>query len=337
MAETAPVRLRVAEARDLGERALQALGYTERESATIADHLIDCELRGLEYSGLARIVSIDERLRGVGGDAERTRITRESPVSAQLDGGDRIGYLVAAEATDVAIAKAGASGLAAVGANRTWYTGMLSYYAERIVDAGMVAFIASNATPWVAPVGGTQAMFGTNPICFGFPSTEVPLIWDIGISEIIHAQAMIAHRTGRPLPDGVAYDVDGRPTTDPLEALGGAFVNWGGHRGSGLGIVVQLLGALAGSPVLPGQLKDFGFFVIAIRPDLFGDADAFSAKVAEYVTALGDSRPIDPERPVRAPFARSAALRSDRIERDAIELEPAIAASVREIAARGRG
>ena len=306
--------LRIAEARELALAALGAIGYDADESAEIAGHLLDCELRGLGYSGLARIVSIDERLGAAGPSAEPVRVTRESPVSAQLDGGGRLGYLVAAEATRILIDKAGAAGLAAVGANRTWYTGMLSYYAERIIGSGMVAVIASNATPWVAPVGGTQAMFGTNPICFGFPAADgPPLIWDIGVSEIIHAQATIAHRTGRPLPEGVAYDAEGRPTTDPLEALGGAFVNWGGHRGSGLGVVVQLLGALAGSPAMPGQLRDFGFFAIAVRPDLFGDPEGFARTVAGYADALRASRPLDPARPVRAPFERSAAARAARL------------------------
>mgnify|MGYP003557608483 CR=1 FL=1 len=331
---TTPVRLTIGEARALGERALRAIGYTAQDSASIADHLIDCELRGLEYSGLARIPSIDERLSAVGSAPEPTRITRESPVSAQIEGGDRIGYLVAAEATELAITKAATTGLAAVGANRTWYTGMLSYYAERITAAGFVAFLASNATPWVAPVGGTQAMSGTNPICFGLPSSGAPVIWDIGISEIIHAQAMLAHRTGQPLPPGVAYDTDGHPTIDPLEALGGAFVNWGGHRGSGLGVVVQLLGALAGSPVLPGHLRDFGFFVIAVSPDLFGDADEFSGKVTEYAKALSASRPLDPAHPVRAPFARSTSLRSARRMADLLEVPVEIVDAVTAIASR---
>ena len=86
------------------------------------------------------------------------------------------------------------------------------------------------------------------------------------------------------------------------------------------------------SPAMPGQLRDFGFFVVAIRPDLFGDADEFRGKVSDYMAALGASRPLDPDRPVRAPFARSAALRAERLDADEIQLEPAIAAAVQEIA-----
>jgi len=188
------MRVSLERAQQLALDSLRALGYSGQDCRTIASHLMDCELRGLEYAGLARILSIAERLSVNPSSDTPMRVTRESAVSAQLDGGDRLGYLVAGEATRIAVEKARGSGIGAVGANNTWYTGMLSYYAEMVVAEGMVALMASNSTAWVAPFGGSEARFGTNPICAGFPGEAVPLIWDIGISEIIHAQAVIAGR-----------------------------------------------------------------------------------------------------------------------------------------------
>jgi len=326
------MRISLERARQLAHDSLGALGFSPHECRTIASHLMDCELRGLEYSGLARILSIADRLSANPSTGGAMRVTRESPVSAQLDGGDRLGYLVAEEATRVAVEKARASGLGAVGANNTWYTGMLSYYAETVVAEGMVAVIASNATPWVAPFGGSEGRFGTNPICFGFPSDGVPVIWDTGISEIIHAQVVMADRTGQPLPAGVAYDADGHATRDPVAALTGSFVNWGGHRGSGLGVVVQLLGVLAGSPILPPHLQDFGFFVLAIRPDLFVEAAEFRASVSEYAAQIRATRRLDADVPVRVPFERSAALRAARIASGSIDVEDVVYAAVRQLA-----
>jgi LDH2 family malate/lactate/ureidoglycolate dehydrogenase len=302
----------------LGTDALLALGFDEAEAAVTIDHLVDCELRGLSYAGLARILSIADRFAHTPRTEQEMRVTRETPVSAQLDGADRIGYVIGRRATEIAIEKAGAAGLAVVGANRTWYTGMLSYYAEMITGAGMVAMIASNATPWVAPYGGTEPRFGTNPICFGFPTGEVPVIWDIGISEIIHAQAVLAHRTGRELPPGTAYDAAGEATVDPLAALSGAFVAWGGHRDP------QLLGVLAGSPPLPPQLADFGMFVLALRPDLFGEPGDFERRVREYSDAIRATRPADPDVAVRVPFERSAAVRTERRAAGGVDVEPAV-------------
>src|SRR5580692_3536306 len=230
---------------------MTVLGHDATGSTLIADHLIDCELRGLAYGGLARAISIAERFERTGDGRRPISVLHETPVSARLDGGDHIGYVVAHRATSLAIEKAEAAGIAVVGASDTWYTGMLSYYAEMAAALGLVSMIASNASPWVAAHGATEGRLGTNPICFGFPSADEPIIFDIGTSAIIHAEVTLASRLDQLLPAGVAFDSDGQPTRDPAAALAGAFAAWGGHRGSGLGIVVQLFGIMAGSPPIP--------------------------------------------------------------------------------------
>jgi len=221
-----------------------------------------------------------------------------------------------------------------VGANNTWYTGMLSYYAEKVVAEGMVAMIASNATPWVAPFGGSEARFGTNPICVGFPSADEPVIWDIGTSAIMHAEVKLAEQLGEELPAGVAFDSAGQATRDPAAALGGAFAAWGGHKGSGLGIVVQLLGALAGGPAIPGELADFGMVVIAVRPDLLTSPEDFARNVTAYAESVRRARPVPGGAPVRMPFDRSGAERRRRLAEDAIDVADAVYARLGEITKR---
>ncbi|HWE50586.1 MAG TPA: Ldh family oxidoreductase, partial [Bryobacteraceae bacterium] len=232
------MRLSVREAHQLVSSVMQALQHDRGESKVIADHLIDCELRGLAYGGLARAISIAERVERQGRGKRPVRVLHETPVSARIDGGDNIGYLVAHRATGIAIEKAEACGISVTGASDTWYTGMLSFYAEMAVSRGLVTMIASNASPWVAPHGATEGRLGTNPICFGFPSADEPVILDIGTSAIIHAEVTLARRLGQELPEGVAFDNAGHPARDPAAALAGAFAAWGGHKGSGLAIVV---------------------------------------------------------------------------------------------------
>ena len=314
------MRLTVEQARALVDRAMRAVGHDADDARLIADHLIDCELRGVTYGGLARAVSIAERVLRSGASHTPIRIVKETPVSASIDGGDRIGYVVAHRAMQMAIEKASASGIAIVGARNTWYTGMLSYYAEMAAARGLVSLIASNASPWVAPHGGSEGRFGTNPICVGFPSADDPVIWDIGTSAIMHAEVVLAERLGKPLADGVAFDADGRPTRDPAAALDGAFAAWGGHKGSGLGVVVQLLGTLAGSPAIPPEMAGFGMIVIAIRPDLLTSADDFRREVSLYAEAVRGTRPIEGNPPVRMPFDRSRAERRRRLAEDAIDV-----------------
>jgi len=198
--------LTIAEARGLAEGAMRAIGHTTEEASLIADHLIDCELRGLSYGGLPRALSIVERISKSSRRREPIRIEDKTAVSALVHGGDNVGYLVAYKAMELAIQRAKMHGVAIIGANSTWYTGMLSYYAERIAGHDLVSMIASNASPWVAPFGGTKGRFGTNPICYGFPTAEGdPIIWDIGTSKIMHAEVLLARRLGRELPEGAAF------------------------------------------------------------------------------------------------------------------------------------
>ncbi len=328
------MRFTLPDARHLVERVMATLGHDAADSALIADHLIDCELRGLTYGGLARAISIAERIERTGDQRSPIAILRQTPVSARLDGGGHLGYLVAHRAVLLAIEKAEASGIAVVGANNTWYTGMLSYYAEMAADRGLVSVIASNASPWVAPHGATEGRLGTNPICFGFPSAAEPIILDIGTSAIIHAEVTLARRLGQHLPEGTAFDSEGVPTVDPSAALAGAFATWGGHKGSGLAIVVQLLGILAGSPPIPPELAGFGYIVIAMRPDLMGPAETFRESVSAFADAVRSARPIAGGPPVRMPFDRSRQERQRRISENAIDVPDAIVAQLYAISAR---
>jgi len=191
--------------------------------------------------------------------------------------------------------------------------------------------IFSNAAPWVAPHGGTEGRFGTNPICFGFPCGDEPVIWDIGTSEIIHAQVKLAQRLGQDLPNGVAFDSDGAPTTDPGAALGGAFVSWGGHKGSGLAMMVQLFGMMAGSAHLPDDISGFGMVLVAAKPDLLRPAEEFEAEVAAYRDAVHNTRPVEGGAPVRMPFDRSRRDRDAVLKRGWIEIPDEIHTRLLEI------
>lgn len=328
------MRLDITEATSTLQAALVKLGHEQSEAEIIADHLMDCELRGLDYAGFARLLSIADRL-GQKGSAKGTiRVLRETGASARLDGAGKLGYLVARRATEIVMEKALENGIAVVAASDTWYTGMLSYYAEQAVAKDLVVMIASNASPWVAPHGGTEGRFGTNPICFGFPSAEHPVIWDIGTSSIIHAQVVLARRLGHKLEPGMAFGPDGKPTTEPEQALKGAFTPWGGHRGSGLAIVVQLLGMLAGSSMMPGELEGFGFLIVAVRPNILTSLEDFKKEVAAYSRAIRETRPETEGVAVRMPFDRSREMREKRRAGGTIDVPDQIVGAVRAIAER---
>ena len=324
------MKLAIAEATLLLEASMRAVGHTAQEAEVISHHLLDCELRGLSYGGLSRALSIIDRIKNDKTPKRPITVLRETPVSASIDGGDQVGYLVARKATEMAIQKAKTSGIAVIGAYETWYTGKFSYYLEMITQAGLVGMIAGSGGNIVAPFGGTEARFGTNPIAFGFPSDGAPIIWDIGTSNVMLADVLLKLRLGQSLPEGQAYDKDGRPTTNPAAALmGGAFTVWGGHKGSGLAMVVQLLGMLCGAAAAPEGLRDCGFFLIAVNPNVLTSAEDYKKRVAEFSDRLRATKPIDADQPVRVPFERSEAQRTSRLMTHQIDVADQVVDALR--------
>ncbi len=327
------MKLGIEDAGSLVVRAMRASGYDGSEASIIADHLLDCELRGLGYGGLARALSIIERLRAADTPPRPITLLRETPVSAAFDGGDQVGYLVATRVTDTAIEKARSTGIAVVGAHETWYTGMFSYYLERITAAGFMGLVAGSGGHIVAPEGGTEGRYGTNPIAFGFPSTGAPVIWDIGTSSVTLAEVILKMRLGEELPPGLAFDAEGTPTQDPMAALAArAFRVWGGHRGSGLAMVVQLLGMMCGAASAPDGLRDCGFFMLVVDPAALTDAARFKVQVAEYAASLRATRPEHPGKPVRVPFERSLQERKARQMAGTIEVADEVVMQLTKVA-----
>ena len=326
------MKLTVEEAHHLSERTLIAAGYTQEEADKITQHIMDTELRGLDYGGLARTLSVFERTTKHDYTRGPIKVVHETPLSALVDGQNTIGYLVARHASDLCIEKASEHGMAVVGARDTWHTGMLSFFAEMAAEHDLVTMIASNAAPNTAPYGGTEGRFGTNPICFGFPSTSNPVIWDIGTSNIMHGEVVLAERLGKTLPDGVAYDQDGKPTTDPTAALTGAFTSWGGHKGSGLAIAVQLLGTMCNVNPIPEGMFGYGCLFVMMRADLLMSAKEYKENVAHYAAEVRKTRPVEGGPTVRMPYDRSIEARQSRIDANEVEISDEVYEKLMKIA-----
>lgn len=320
------------EASDLVIAALMGGGFSRADAEVIAEQTIGCEMRGASEGGLSRVLSIVETYRILDKKPGPMVVSRETPVSALIDGGDQLGYIVADRAITMACDKARASGIGIVGANNTWYTGMYVHYMEKASRQGLIAMCCGSSAPRVAPQGSSEGRFGTNPIAFAFPTTDEPVVLDFATSGVIVADAVLSSRTGGQLPLGAAWDRDGNPTTDPVAALAGAFAVWGGHRGSGLAIAVQLFGILCGGGALPVDYKDCGFLALAFKPDLFMDEAEFRAKASNYAEAVRASRRIDPQVPIRMPFDRSAEVRRKTLREGTITVDHRVLRSLRDMA-----
>jgi LDH2 family malate/lactate/ureidoglycolate dehydrogenase len=321
------VRLSVAEAVALGEGALAGVGYSGEDAHIIVDQLIDNTLCGYRFAGLPRILAIagDRKTR----QARRpVRVVHETPVSALMDGGNNVGYIVAWRAAEVAIRKAKASGMASVGAYDSYYSGRNAYFVERIVREGLVAFHASSAHPRVVPPGAARPMLGTNPICFGFPSDEGPVIVDMGTASFMWGEVMLHAHLGEPLPEGVGFDEQGRPSTDAAAVLKGGVAPFGGHKGYGLSFAIQALGILAGAARAKGEVRDYGFFFWVLDPAVMLPGGEFASQMSEYVRQIKAT----PRQPgvdeIRIPSERAFRER-ERRRREGVVLDRKVVESLR--------
>ncbi|WP_116083590.1 Ldh family oxidoreductase [Tropicimonas sp. IMCC34011] len=315
------MKLTLEEARAMVVEAMLAVEHSPEEAEIIADHLMDCELRGQDYGGLARALSVMERIRKRPEGRYPIRVIKETPVSVLLDGGGQAGYLVGHRATTMGLAKAAESGIAVAGLTNTWFTGMFAHYMEMATQRGMIAMAAGSSDWRVAPAGSSEARFGTNPIAFGFPGRDRPVIMDTGVASIMISEATLARRLGQELPEGIAWTADGVPTRDPAEGLAGAFAVWGGHKGSALGTMIQLFGLLSGSQLRPDPLSDCSLFLMFMSPDLLIGTDALREHVDAYADEVRGAKPLDGAGAPRMPFDRSYDEREAR--RASAEIEVA--------------
>jgi LDH2 family malate/lactate/ureidoglycolate dehydrogenase len=131
------------------------------------------------------------------------------------------------------------------------------YYAEQAVKKNLIAMIYTNAPPAVAPHGALKSLFGTNPICFGTPTgSKIPFILDTSISMINRGKIRVAEKNNQKIPEGVALDKFGKPTTDPKKALEGVQLPIAGFRGSGLAWMVDILSGVFTGANHGGRVKD---------------------------------------------------------------------------------
>jgi len=305
------LRLSVSDARELGEGTLRRIGYPADEATIITDQLIDNALCGYRFASLPRILAIadDER---TGKPRTPVRIIRETPVSALVDGGNKVGYVAAYRGAEIAIAKAKASGIAIVGVNNSYYSGRNAYYVELIVRAGLVAIHSASARPHVLPPGGTKPALGTNPFAVGFPSANGPVIYDIGTASVMWGDVLLMAHLGHEFPEGVGFDVDGRPTRDAHAVAQGGVSAFGGHKGYGLSFAIQALGLLAGAALPRGDVQDYGFLFIAIDPAIMLADGDFEVQMTQLVGRIKATPRQPGVEEIRIPSERAFREREQR-------------------------
>jgi LDH2 family malate/lactate/ureidoglycolate dehydrogenase len=171
-------------------------------------------------------------------------------------------------------------------------------------------------------------MLGTNPISFGFPSDDGPVIFDMGTASLMWGEVMLHAHLGQPLPDGVGFDEQGRPSRDAAAVLKGGVAPFGGHKGYGLSFAIQALGILAGAALAKGQVRDYAFLFWAVDPDAMLPGGEFKSQMSEYVRQLKATPRQPGVAEIRIPSERAMRER-ERRRTEGIVLERKVVESLR--------
>jgi len=291
--------LTLAEAVDLISRALTRCRTSPHNAAIVARALVAAEADSLVGHGLARVPTYAAQAKAgkVDGFATPQTEQRRSGVAA-IDARNGFAY----PALDVAVALLPAlarhTGIAAAAIRRSHHAGAAGHPVERLAEAGLVALMFANTPGAIAPWGGSQALFGTNPIAFACPLPgRAPIVVDLSLTQVTRGQIMLNVKAGKPIPDGWGMDRDGNPTNDAQKILvGGSLYAVGGLKGTMLALAVELICcALTGAALShevasmhtnEGPPLRLGQSFIAIDPGALAGSEVYFERVETLVAAI---------------------------------------------------
>ncbi len=261
-----------------------------------ANALINAELVGAPTHGLSRLKMYCDRInKKVINPKPKIKIKKISQSISKIDANNSIGFVAADIGIKQAIKNAKKTGIGLVGIKNSGHYGLSGYYAEQAVKKNLIVFCFTNAPPAIAPYGARKSLFGTNPICFGTPtSSKVPFVLDTSVSVINRGKIRVAARNGKKIPEGVALDKFGKPTTDAKKALAGVQLPIAGFRGSGLAWMVDRLSGVFTGGNHGGKVKDpfddfsgpqnIGHLFFVMKPNLF--VGNYSKRIKENIKRI---------------------------------------------------
>ena len=326
-----------------------ASGCAADEAARIGHHLVSANLAGHDSHGVIRVPRYVQWLtEGKVRAGQTLTVVAESPTHAVLDGNLGFGQTIGPLAVDLGIAKARAAGLAVVTLRNSGHVGRVGDWAERAAEAGLVSihFVNVGLGEIVAPFGGVDRRFGTNPFCIGVPQpaqdgqAQPSLLLDFATSLVAEGKVLVASNGGKPVPHGALIGPDGALSSDPRTLYGpienthvrdpghgeGALRAFGDHKGSAIAFMCEILaGCLAGSPTagpIPGGQRGGivnGMLSIYLDPVHFGAA-GFAATARDYADHVRASRPATPGGEVLVPGEAESRTRAARL-RDGVPLQ----------------
>ncbi len=275
----------------------QSTGATQEDAWVAADAMVQADLWGHQSHGVLRLGWYYARLCS-GAMRSRTDITFpvDAGAIAVMDGADGIGPVVAKHAAQDAIRRAKGHGIGAVSVRNSNHFGTCMYFTRMAAEQDCIMICTTNGGPNMAPWGGLKKMIGTNPWSVAVPAGRyAPFIMDVANSGVARGKIFLAQTRHESIPVGWAIDSEGRPTTDPEEALKGFILPMAGHKGYAIGAIVDVLsGVLSASgfmedvhgPYDPVNRSRAGHLMIALNVSAFQPIEEFHARMERYIDTL---------------------------------------------------
>ena len=274
---------------------LASAGVDMGDAVSVADNLVGANLRGVDSHGVLRMTSyVNWFTQGQIAAKTEPVIVAETMGTAVVDARNGWGAPVSRYAMELAIDKAGKTGISAVGIRHSNHYGYAAHYGMMALKHDMIGLAFTNAQPIVAPWGARTPYFGTNPICICIPAGEErPLVYDGATTVVAHGKIMVAHKAHKAIPPNWALDKNGVPTTDPAVALaGGSLMPMSTYKGSDLAMAVDVLsgilpgaasGPYVGALSLWGNSVNAGHFFMVLDVKAFGDTGEFKTSVDKMI------------------------------------------------------
>ena len=277
-------------------------GMRDDDAALVAASLVSADLQGVHSHGVYRVPGYVARLTdGAVDPGGRPRIARDAGATLVIDGGNAMGQVAVTFAMRAAIERARTTNVAAVAVGGSNHCGAMAQYVRMAIAEKMIGIATTNALPIMAPWGGLDSIVGINPLAIGIPTAEEPpFVIDTSFAAAANGKIRVYQQKGLPIPEGWAFDAEGRSTTDPARAA--LMHPVGGYKGVGLAVAMGLLstvlsGAAYGSELGtretgPAPGRD-GQFVVALSPGAFQDPDLVGGRVDKVIGELRSSRPAE--------------------------------------------
>ena len=301
----ATVPLSLEDIYNLANKTLLANGCDEETSNILSDLIMKAERDGSLSHGLFRLPAYVAGLKsGKINGKNRPKISKITPSVVKVDGNNCLAPMVLNKSLPELIKAAQENGVAVLSITNSHHMAAMWPETEAIAEEGLVAFACTSYKPAVAPAGSIKPLFGTNPISFAWPrKNKPPVVYDMATASMAMGEVQVAKREGHKVPLGTGLTKEGKDTTDPAEiADGGVLLPFGGYKGSGIAMMVELLaGALVGDNFSyetaekdnnDGGPPSGGEFILAISPDKLSnsDWDTHSSKFFEKMKSMGDVR-----------------------------------------------